>query len=93
MNPSTENIKVKIREKYKWRFDYVEADGAEKVYSLTYSITNKYRDAKFACQIISNGMSDILCGIYLEIIELHFCGLDKFLRRYIIKREKEDKNK
>jgi len=62
-------------------------------YCLTYSITNKYRDAKFACQIISNGMSDILCGIYLEIIELHFCGLDKFLRRYIIKREIEDKNK
>ena len=62
-------------------------------YSLTYSITNKYRDAKFACQIISNGMSDILCGIYLEIIELHFCDLDKFLRRHIINRGIQDKNK
>ena len=42
--------------------------------------------------LLSNGLCILFFGIYLEIIELHFCNLDQFLRRYIIKREMEDKN-
>ena len=49
-------------------------------------------DAKFSLQLLSNGFSIFLLGIYLEIFELHFWNLDLFLRRYIIKREVKDKN-
>ena len=61
-------------------------------YSITFPITNKYRNSKFICVIISNGLSIILCSIHLEIIELHFCNCDVFLRKNIIKREIQDKN-
>ena len=61
-------------------------------YSITYPITNKYRNEKFICILISNSLSVILCSIHLEIIELHFCGCDIFLRKNIIKREIQDKN-
>ena len=61
-------------------------------YSITFSQTNKYRDAKFAFVILCDGISIILCSIHLEIIELHFCGLDQYLRRYITKREIQDKS-
>ena len=60
-------------------------------YSITFDKENIYRNLKFACIILSNGLCILLYGIYLEIIELHFCELDRFLRRYIIKREIEDK--
>ena len=53
---------------------------------------NYKRHLKFALRIINNGVSIILSLIYFEIIELHFCGLDHHLRRYIIKRETLDKN-
>ena len=62
------------------------------IYIKTYPITNKYMDAKFSLQLLSNGFSIFLLGIYLEIFELHFWNLDLFLRRYIIKREVKDKN-
>ena len=60
-------------------------------YSITFDKENIYRNLKFACIILSNGLCILLYGIYLEIIELHFCELDRFLRRNIIKREIEDK--
>ena len=62
------------------------------IYIKTYSISNKYANIKFALQLLSNGFSIFLLGIYLEIIELHFWNLDLFLRRFIIKREIKDKN-
>jgi len=62
------------------------------IYIKTYPITNKYMDAKFSLQLLSNGFSIFLLWIYLEIFELHFWNLDLFLRRYIIKREVKDKN-
>ena len=61
-------------------------------YCVTYPITNLYRNLKFVCQFCSNFIDIILCLIYLEIIELHFCSLDKQLRRTIIKRV-QDENK
>ena len=61
-------------------------------YAIIFDKENIYRNLKFACIILSNGICMLLYGIYLEIIELHFCELDRFLRRNIIKREIEDKN-
>ena len=61
-------------------------------YSMTFSLTNEYNDTKFALQVLANSICIILCLIYLEIIELHFCNLDRFLRRYIMKREFSDKS-
>ena len=61
-------------------------------YCVTYPITNLYRNLKFVCQFCSNFIDIILCLIYLEIIELHFCSLDQQLRRTIIKRV-QDENK
>ena len=52
---------------------------------------NLYRNLKFTCQVCSNVISVFLCCIYLEIIELHFCSLDVHLRRFIIRREQEEK--
>ena len=60
-------------------------------YTLSLTEKNKYRDLKLAFMLLSNGLCILFYGIYLEIIELHFCELDRFLRRYIIKREIEDK--
>ena len=61
-------------------------------YILTLKEKNPNRDLKLAFMLLSNGLCILFFGIYLEIIELHFCNLDQFLRRYIIKREMEDKN-
>ena len=60
-------------------------------YSITYKITNLYRDLKFVCQICSNGISVILCCIYLEIIVLHFYDLDVYIRMNIIDRVEQEK--
>ena len=60
-------------------------------FCITYPITNLYRNLKFTCQVCSNVISVFLCCIYLEIIELHFCSLDVHLRRFIIRREQEEK--
>ena len=59
-------------------------------YSLTFSITNKYRDTKFALLLLCDSHCVFLCLIYLEIIELHFCNLDMYLRRNILRRESDD---
>ena len=60
-------------------------------YCITFHITNLYRNLKFVCQVCSNIISIFLCSIYLEIIELHFCKLDLFLRKYIIERGEEER--
>ena len=60
-------------------------------YCITYSITNLYRNLKFICQFCSNTIAVFLCCIYVEIIELHFCSLDLYLRRYIIKRGQKER--
>ena len=60
-------------------------------YCITYPITDLYRNLKFSCQFCSNTVAVFLCSIYLEIIELHFCSLDTFLRRFIIKRVQKEK--
>ena len=49
------------------------------------------RHIKFALSSVNNGVSIIFSLIYFEIIELHFCGLDQYLRRNILKREALDK--
>ena len=48
-------------------------------------------NTKFALKLVNNFASVILSLIYFEIIELHFCGLDQHLRKYILKREDLDK--
>ena len=58
-------------------------------YCLTYKLADLYRNLKFACQFSSNAIADILCMIYFEIIELHFCYCDRHIRRVIIKRVQE----
>ena len=60
-------------------------------YSINYPITNLYRNLKFSCQFCSNVIAVFLSCIYFEILELHFCSLDRYLRRYIITREQEEK--
>ena len=65
---------------------------------IDYSITranlteNKPQvNLKFALRLINNFASVTLSLIYYEIIELHFCGLDQHLRKYILRREDLDK--
>ena len=41
--------------------------------------------------MVDNALSLTLSLIYFEIIELHFCGLDRYLRRFILKREYQEK--
>ena len=60
-------------------------------YCITFRIATLYRKLQFACQVCSNGIADILCSIYFEIIELHFCNLDRHLKRAIIIREEDEK--
>ena len=43
------------------------------------------------CICCSNTIAVFLCSIYLEILELHFCSLDRYLKRLIIERVKEEK--
>ena len=62
-------------------------------YCINFPITNLYRNLKFSCQVCSNVIAIFLSCIYLEILELHFCSLDRYLRRFIIKREQEEKIK
>ena len=49
------------------------------------------RHIKFAMRVLNNLLGTFLSLIFFEIIELHFCGLDQHLRRYILKREDLDK--
>ena len=63
-------------------------------YCITRGGINDYRhkvNTKFALKLVNNFASIILSLIYFEIIELHFCGLDQHLRKYILKREDLDK--
>ena len=53
-------------------------------------ITHK-SNKEFYC-IILFIVQFLLLMIYLEVIELHFCGLDKNTRKSIQKREREDMN-
>ena len=62
-------------------------------YCLTYKLADSYRNSKLACKICSNIIAIILSSIYLEIIELHFCYLDRHLRRNITIREEDEKQK
>jgi hypothetical protein len=59
-------------------------------YCATIPLANLYRNLKFACQFCSNFIAVFLASIYLEIIELHFCQLDRHLRRFIIERVKDE---
>ena len=59
---------------------------------ITYNITNKYRNYKFINMILSNFISIFFCMIYFEIIELHFCGFDRYIKKNIIKRTVSDKD-
>ena len=43
--------------------------------------------------MFSSAFAIILSSIYLEIIELHFCYLDRHLRRNITIREEDEKQK
>ena len=60
-------------------------------YCITFKIANLYRNLKFACQFCSNTIAVFLSSIYFEIIELHFCHLDRHLKRSIIKRVQDEK--
>lgn len=60
-------------------------------YCITYSKTNSFRNIKFWIQVISNSISVLICCIYLEIFELHFCGLDKYIRKSILEREEKER--
>ena len=55
-------------------------------YCATIPLSNLFRNLKFTCQFSSNIIAVFLSSIYLEIIELHFCHLDRHLRRFIIRR-------
>ena len=60
-------------------------------YCMTYQITHLNRNLKFICQVCSNTIAVFLCAIHLEIIELHFCKLDLYLKRNIIRRTEAEK--
>lgn len=61
-------------------------------YCMTYSLADSYRNSKFVCQILSNSIDIFFSCIYLEIIELHFCKLDLFIKKNIVFRGIEDIN-
>ena len=54
-----------------------------------------YQDSISLTQFIILELSELLSilayGIYLEIIELRFCGLDRYLKRNLIKRAEKEK--
>lgn len=54
-----------------------------------------YQDSISLTQFIILELSEFLSilayGIYLEIIELRFCGLDRYLKRNLIKRAEKEK--
>jgi len=66
------------------------------VHFLLFMITDKnestFKYSKFFVDILSEGLSFIGFLIYLEIIELHFCGLYYDLKKYIMKRSIKDIN-
>ena len=66
------------------------------VHILLFIMTDKNESAfnysKFWVDILSESLSFIGFLIYLEIIELHFCGLYHDLKIYIIRRSIKDKN-
>ena len=63
---------------------------------LIYQINNdesiKYLNASFFLDLSSDISAIIAFLIFLEIIELNFCGLNKNLRKYITLRSKKDSN-
>ena len=59
-------------------------------FCLTVNKSNLYRNIKFCFQVTSNTVSVLLCCVYLEIFELHFFDLDKYIRKNIIKRERRE---
>ena len=61
-------------------------------YFITFQKRQKFRNLKFVFLTLSNGFAIFLFSIYLEIVELHFWKLDRFLRKNIILREIEEKN-
>ena len=61
-------------------------------YFITFQKRQKFRNLKFVFLTLSNGFAIFLFSIYLEIEELHFWILDRFLRKNIILREIEEKN-
>jgi len=57
---------------------------------ITFSITNLYNNIRFCLAISSDLISVICCLVYLEIVELHFCGLDLNIKKNIILRGEKD---
>ena len=53
---------------------------------------SKFKYSKFFIDILCESLSFIGFLIYLEIIELHFCGLYFDLKKYIIRRSIKDIN-
>ena len=49
-----------------------------------------FKYSKFIVDILCESLSFIGFLIYLEIIELHFCGLQYDLKKYIIRRSIKD---
>jgi len=58
---------------------------------ITLSITNLYSNIRFCLAISSDLISVICCCVYLEIFELHFCELDKNIKKNIISRGEFDR--
>jgi len=58
---------------------------------ITLSITNFYSNIRFCLAISSDLISIICCSVYLEIVELHFCGLDVNIKKNIMKRADNDR--
>jgi len=60
-------------------------------YLITLSITNLYSNIRFCLAISSDLISVICCCVYLEIVELHFYGLDENIKKNIILRGENDR--
>ena len=60
------------------------------LYQIRSNEPMKFLNARFAIDIFSDMTAFIALLIYLEIIELNFCGLNENLRKYIIKRSEKE---
>ena len=60
------------------------------LYQIKSNEPMKFLNARFAIDIFSDMTAFIALLIYLEIIELNFCGLNENLRKYIIKRSEKE---
>ena len=60
------------------------------MYQINSNEPVKYLNASFFINLSSDISAIIGFLIFLEIIELNFCGLNKNLRKYIIKRAGDD---